>query len=272
MQCIKHIFSQSIAAAIMAVVFILPVSAETSHDYPGPGELILTATVLLSAGAIDLWGHTGPVQPNESAGTLDYRINDHYGPVSRPATIAGDIIYWSAIAVPVTLYGLKAIMGPGTLRPLHVRMGLTWLQGFAAIYFTTQIFKVSVRRHRPDGEDTGSFFSGHASLSFYSAAFISGYLGDLIASETGTSAGEILLARVLPPVILYSAAGFCAWSRIRNHKHYFSDVIAGSAAGILIGNMAYYIFFPRQKSQNSSLSFFPLLLPGTSGLAVQLAF
>ncbi len=269
MQGIKHIFSQSIAAAIMAVIFILPVSAETSHEYPGTLELIITSTFLLSAGAIDHWGHTGHVQPNESAGTLDYRINDHYGPPSRPAAVAGSITYWSAMAVPVTLYGLKVIIDPG---PLHVRMGLTWLQGFTAVYFTTQIFKVSVRRHRPNGKDTGSFFSGHASVSFYSAAFMSGYLGDVIASKTGTSAGGVLMARVLPPVLLYSAAGFCAWSRIRNHNHYFSDVMAGSAAGILIGNLAYYLFFPRQKSRNSSISFFPLLLPDASGLAVQLSF
>ncbi len=241
-------------------------------EYPGAGEIILTAAFTLGARAIDFWGHSSNVTPREPAGTLDYRINNYYGDTDHAIEVSADIFYWSNIAVPVTYYGMHFFLGPDTMRPLHARMLLTWWQGYTAVYFSTQVVKVTVRRPRPNGEDTGSFFSGHASISFYSAAFFSAYIGEEISSRISSPAAAIFLSYVLTPALLYSIAGFTAWSRIRNHNHYFSDVVTGGITGTLIGTITYYFFFPRKTKKGRKYSFFPIVSPQRNGFAFQMTF
>jgi membrane-associated phospholipid phosphatase len=85
--------------------------------------------------------------------------------------------------------------------------------------------KYVVGRVRPSGSDNAyifhpftsdaSFPSGHTTMAFALAASVSDEIRRTWATAT-----------------LYSAAGLCAWSRIYNNEHWFSDVLAGAAVGI----------------------------------------
>ncbi|HKQ56309.1 MAG TPA: phosphatase PAP2 family protein, partial [Candidatus Eisenbacteria bacterium] len=85
--------------------------------------------------------------------------------------------------------------------------------------------KLAAGRVRPDSSATvldtydpfsrhRSFPSGHAALSFAAAR----------ALDRETEAGWV-------PWVAYPLAGLCAWSRVRDDRHWTSDVVAGAALG-----------------------------------------
>jgi membrane-associated phospholipid phosphatase len=128
--------------------------------------------------------------------------------------------------------------------PIGSMLGNEWLQGGAAIatyaigrvqkspeaahigsdliraqvlngVFTTTL-KLAAARDRPNGGDR-SFPSGHSSATFASAAV----LGEHYGWKVGVPA--------------YAMAGFIGWTRVRDREHWISDVIFGSALGIVAG-------------------------------------
>lgn len=78
----------------------------------------------------------------------------------------------------------------------------------------TEALKRSIDARRPNG-DSRSFPSGHTSVSFAGAEFIRHQYG----WRWGAPA--------------YAAAAFVGWSRVETHHHYWRDVIAGAALGVL---------------------------------------
>ena len=75
-----------------------------------------------------------------------------------------------------------------------------------------------------------SFYSGHASFSFYVAAYISLYLRARLYRP--------IFSQLIIPAIqffLFFGAAFVAFSRISDYKHHWSDVLVGSIAGTSIG-------------------------------------
>jgi len=79
--------------------------------------------------------------------------------------------------------------------------------------------KVSIDRTRPDG-GARSFPSGHTSSSFASATVLADHYGWKVA------------------VPAYAFATFVGWTRVRDQQHWASDVVFGSAVGILAGRTA----------------------------------
>lgn len=85
-----------------------------------------------------------------------------------------------------------------------------------------------------DKEDNRrSFPSGHASGAFAYAS----YLERAIARRVGMRGP----ARAAVLAGLYGYAGYIAWSRIENDKHYLTDVIAGAALGVWVGRTSYHV-------------------------------
>ena len=76
--------------------------------------------------------------------------------------------------------------------------------------------KVSVDRIRPNGGEF-SFPSGHTSATFATAAVLHGHYG----LKVGVPA--------------YAFAAFVGWSRVREGKHWASDVAAGATLGTIVG-------------------------------------
>ena len=81
----------------------------------------------------------------------------------------------------------------------------------------TQGIKVSVDRTRPNGSRY-SFPSGHTSATFATAAVIQEHYGWKVG------------------IPAYAFAGFTGWTRVRDGQHWLSDVVFGSAVGIIAGH------------------------------------
>ncbi len=86
--------------------------------------------------------------------------------------------------------------------------------------------------------DHHSFFSGHASSSFFAATFLNLRLRHIMRQEL--TGAEYRDWRWLSPTLLYGWASFVGWTRIHAYKHYFSDVVVGAAAGWLIAELFYH--------------------------------
>jgi membrane-associated phospholipid phosphatase len=150
-----------------------------------------------------------------------------------------------------------------------------YLSGLSFTKGVTSLSKGLFARHRPmaclypdiaeerrdidESYDHHSFFSGHVSSSFFAATFVNHRLRTVMRQRM--SGDEYRNWRWAPPTVLFGWATFVGWSRIEAYKHYFTDVVAGAAAGYLIGELFY--LFARDKdsktSQSSTVSSEPLL-------------
>lgn len=81
----------------------------------------------------------------------------------------------------------------------------------------TEILKRLTKRRRPNGQDHKSFPSGHTSGAFA--------LATALTEIYGKGVGRVA----------WGLAALVGTSRIRDDKHYFSDVCAGACLGILVG-------------------------------------
>jgi hypothetical protein len=77
--------------------------------------------------------------------------------------------------------------------------------------------KLAARRTRPNG-GTLSFPSGHSSSTFASVTVLTEHYGWKVG------------------VPAYAVAGFIGWTRVRDQQHWLSDVVFGSAIGIVSGH------------------------------------
>jgi membrane-associated phospholipid phosphatase len=124
----------------------------------------------------------------------------------------------------------------------------------------TQVFKKSFGRERPylrfenqraldafgrGNESRESFYSGHASTAFLSAAFMDPVIADVVRTTepryalARDSPWTLWLLRLGQSAALYGLATAVAYSRIEIDKHYMTDVLAGAAVGTLHGHLLY---------------------------------
>jgi membrane-associated phospholipid phosphatase len=130
--------------------------------------------------------------------------------VLRPGDVAGELALQSGAAFAVFIMG--RVVDERRVAALGADLVRAQILNTAATHGT----KVIVRRRRPDGARF-SFPSGHASATFATAA--------VLQSHLGWKAG-------LPA---YALAAYTAASRVGRGKHYPSDVLFGSALGIVMG-------------------------------------
>ena len=133
------------------------------------------------------------------------------------------------------------------LEPLGVkgRHGLADRAIIAAMSYATMgvavgALKYTVREPRPGNGERTSFPSGHAAIAFVGA--------ELLRSEYAEVSPWIGVAG-------YVAAAATGYLRIYNNRHYFNDVIAGAALGVLSVRLSYWLYpklFPRRAERNRS--------------------
>jgi len=129
--------------------------------------------------------------------------------------VLGKYLGQSYVLLPaaVTVYAIGRIKD----RPKVSHVGMDLIQSIAIAEALTQTLKLTTRRERPDGSGKDSFPSGHSSDTFAFATALERHLGWKYA------------------VPAYIFASYVAMSRLPDNRHWLSDVVFGSAVGIISG-------------------------------------
>lgn len=126
-------------------------------------------------------------------------------------------------------------------RAAHV--GLDLLRAQVVTQATTYGLKYSIRRDRPDGTSGYAFPSGHASTTFATASVLEAHFG----WKFGVPA--------------YALATYVAASRLRENRHYLSDVVFGAALGMAAGRSV-------TRHGRHQFALVPLAVPDGMGVAL----
>jgi membrane-associated phospholipid phosphatase len=139
--------------------------------------------------------------------------------------------------------------------PRFRAMSYDLLDAFVVNWAYTSAVKAAVGRERPNGEDTKSFPSGHASNAFALAAVVERHYG----WKGGVPA--------------YALASAVAVSRLQRNKHYLSDVMAGATLGYLVGRTVVRVNGrPLEASRGPQVSVSPILGRRTRALSLAVSF
>ena len=168
---------------------------------PTKGNLLV-----LSVGAVG----AAAVQPLDDSANAKLA-----GPTLDKAFKAGAIMGGSYVLFPAAL----SVYAVGRTRklPRVSHIGSDLIESLAVTELMTQSLKYTVRRERPDGSGANSFPSGHAGATMAFATTLERHFG----------------WRFYLPA--YAAATYVAMSRLHDNRHYVSDVVFGSAVGIIAG-------------------------------------
>lgn len=149
-----------------------------------------------------------------TASAFDYRTKDMLQGACVACGKAGATAGGSAM-VPV----MGALFLAGRFAPQGQFRSATYdfAQAMIVNAAYTGILKHTVQRTRPDGSDSLSFPSGHASNAFSIATIAQHHYGWRVG---------------VPAYALASAIGL---SRIESDRHHLSDVVAGATIGFLVG-------------------------------------
>lgn len=164
-------------------------------------------------------------------------LDDSKGSVLTPLT-TGSMLMAANLAWP------ESDRGKATLQDMFL-----FISGLAATKGVTDMAKGLTNRPRPymtlvpndKGErrglpfDRSSFFSGHTSSTFFSAAYLNLRLRSIMRAEM--TRDEYRRWRWAPPTVLFSWSSFVGLSRVHAYRHYLSDVLIGALAGYLIAEL-----------------------------------
>jgi len=134
-------------------------------------------------------------------------VNDIYAPAK----------YYGGTIVQVSLSIGTYAVGRIYDMPKVSHFGMDLLRAQIISESIVEPLKFAVGRERPDGSNHQSFPSGHAAATFAAATVIERHLGWKYAA------------------LGYALAAYVASSRMHDNVHYASDVVFGSAIGVIAG-------------------------------------
>jgi PAP2 superfamily len=182
-----------------------------------------------------------------AAHPFDKDLNAHLGGSSTAKAFfaPGKFIGQGATLVGTSfaVWGIGRATDNRTLSHLGMDLLRATVEDAAIVY----AIKVTARRDRPTGECC-SFPSGHASVTFAAASVLWRHLGWKAAVPT------------------YTVASYVALSRLHDNRHYLSDVVFGSAVGVVVGHTV--TMHTRHGHENWAIA--PLPLPG-GGMGVMVS-
>ena len=118
--------------------------------------------------------------------------------------------------------------------------------------------KYTIREPRPDNGKRNSFPSGHTATAFTGA--------ELVRAEYGWAYG-------VPAYIIAAGVGFM---RMYNDRHWFNDVLAGAAVGIISARIGYWLLPLSRKLFNlksvEAVAIAPLYCPEQGALGASCSF
>jgi membrane-associated phospholipid phosphatase len=139
----------------------------------------------------------------------------------------GNWTYHLSPAVPFFDALVVATIGHGDEK-LAVNLGAVSLEAFSYTGLSAFVATETSARARPDGQDTQSFFSGHAAITATSAGLV-------CANHTHIALYGNALADAAICALMIGDALTTATTRVIADRHYASDVILGTSIGFGIG-------------------------------------
>ncbi len=219
-----------------------------------------------------------------SPGSLDRAISDRFGEGSQPSSFL--IKNKTSVLRAVSLGAMLAGNGRDWEGLSDDFIGLVEADKFN--WAASSLVKTIVGRRRPSLEralESGlepveesdpdastrrrdSFYSDSASRAFTYMAYTDSILARRFKGRPW--------ARSLGAFGLYGLAGYVAYSRVEQGRHYLTDVVAGAGAGFLVGKTFYRINH-RDESEaadagGARVTFQPVLLPGGAGATMSIQF
>jgi hypothetical protein len=172
-------------------------------NLPSPPNAYIAAIGGGAAAAVHPWDRT-----------FNVRLRSHYDVVDdvfAPAKYYGNTPEQLALSIGTYAYG--RIFD----KPKVSHLGMDLLRAQIIAELIVQPLKFATHRERPDGSNFQSFPSGHAAATFAAATVIERHLG-----WKGAALG-------------YGIASYVAASRLHDNVHNVSDVVFGSAVGVIAG-------------------------------------
>jgi hypothetical protein len=146
--------------------------------------------------------------------TFNVHLRSHY-------TLVNDIYapgkYYGDTPEQVALSLGTYVVGRVFDYPKVSHLGMDLLRAQLIAELLVQPVKLATHRLRPDGSNYQSFPSGHAAVTFAGATVLERHLGWKKAT------------------LAYGIAAYVASSRMHDNVHYLSDVVFGSALGVIAG-------------------------------------
>src|SRR5258705_13471199 len=137
--------------------------------------------------------------------------NDTAEKIFKPGEILGEL--GTLLGSASVVYAVGRIKD----QPKVSHLGMDLIEALAMSEALTQTLKYTTRRERPDGSGKTSFPSGHAADTFAFATALERHLNWKYA------------------VPAYVFSSYVALSRLPANRHWLSDVVFGSAVGIIAG-------------------------------------
>eukprot|EP01087_Luapelamoeba_hula_P015074 TRINITY_DN4468_c1_g2_i1.p1 TRINITY_DN4468_c1_g2~~TRINITY_DN4468_c1_g2_i1.p1 ORF type:complete len:329 (-),score=41.94 TRINITY_DN4468_c1_g2_i1:4-966(-) len=180
-------------------------------------------------------------------------------PYANPATVPAQYLGF-VIPAPIVIFAFCQLFMRSTHDFHHACLGLAESVVFTLIF--TDVTKVACGRYRPDWysrehlsaaiklDGRQSFPSGHSSLSFTAMVFLSLYMSGKLGvfRDNGGAVWKACLS--MSPIAIST---FIAITRVRNYRHHFSDILAGSVLGTCIAIFAYILNYYSLTSNASHL-------------------
>ncbi|MDR1250994.1 MAG: phosphatase PAP2 family protein [Treponema sp.] len=228
--------------------------AESAYTYNLQKDLII-GPLSISVFTVPFFINNHPANdffPRDNINGFDRSLMFSY---DKNLDTAGDIIMYTLLALPV-IPMIGNIRNASTL----LTYGIMYAEAFMLTHGTKDILKKIINRNRPysyfgpvpsglEDDYYNSFPSGHTSLAFMSAGFL-----------TSTLLKDYPDSKWKMPVISisYSMAMAVAVNRIRSGSHFLSDVIVGAAIGSLYGYLIPALHL-NKKQNNTNITITPSL-------------
>ena len=154
------------------------------------------------------------------------------------------------------LYTLGSDLMGNHINSLDYQRTFIFYKSLVYTYSLTMLAKNLVYRERPDKSDSKSYFSGHSSTAFCTASYLSLELGDWFERWETTRSNPTLKRgmQIGSTVCLYSTAAYVAYARMKENKHYFSDVAVGAVVGTVVGALVYKAYAPQLSPRAADVS------------------
>jgi membrane-associated phospholipid phosphatase len=179
----------------------------------------------------------------ESKGIVQLRANDttktyHENTISEAELFGVSGLFALGIFLIPNDYGWM-----NRVTYLHTR-GI--LFSITSSLFLSQVVKTAVTRDRPcsanypiekKSDSNKSFYSGHAAVSFSVATYTSLYSQHFIFTDNNTIDK---ISKILLSITSYSFASYVSYTRLKDNKHFLSDVFIGAIAGTSVSALTYY--------------------------------